>query len=326
MSTTCSDPTTTATATSAPATSAPATGASSAAGPAHPGPGSAGGDEFTVVQLAACDAVGRADRAGAGVPGHGGGAVELVPAPPGRSGAPRPAPTPHTERVQPRALSPAERARVRELLNTTYLDQAPATAWAETAGRQAQYHCSISTMYRILREHGEVTERRRQATHPPRVKPELMAASTEPGVDLGRDETRRSGAGCLVLPVRDHRHLQPLLPRAGMIAHTEDGELARRFLRESITKHRIDPDTLTLHADRGGPQKCKFRRRAALGPARHPVALRPKTSNDNPYSEAQFKTLKYRLGLPRPPKPRGPANPPTGRRRRPPGRRHWRRR
>ena len=61
---------------------------------------------------------------------------------------PRPAPKPHAERVQPRALSPAERARVRELLNTTYLDDAPATTWAKLLDA-GEYHCSISTMYRI---------------------------------------------------------------------------------------------------------------------------------------------------------------------------------
>jgi len=83
-----------------------------------------------------------------------------------------------------------------------------------------------------------------------------------------------------------------------MIAHTEDGDLAHRFLRESITKHRIDPDTLTLHADRGSPQKSKSV--AELLSDLHVTRShsQPKTSNDNPYSEAQFKTLKYRPVFP----------------------------
>lgn len=88
---------------------------------------------------------------------------------------PRPAPKPHRERIQPRALSPEERVRVRELLNSeAYVDEAPATVYAKLLD-DGEYYCSISTMYRILREHGEVRERRRQATHPPRVKPELVA-------------------------------------------------------------------------------------------------------------------------------------------------------
>jgi putative transposase len=301
MSTTCSDPTTTATAagapaTSAPATSAPATGASSAGGPAHPGPGSAGGDEVTVVQLAACDQlaelIGRAQAClVTGVPRSSWYRHNRVsPAPP------RPAPKPHAERVQPRALSPAERARVRELLNTTYLDDAPATAWAKLLDA-GEYHCSVSTMYRILREHGEVTERRRQATHPPRVKPELMAA--EPNQVWTWDVTKLAGPArgvwfCLYVIIDIFSRYTP----GWMIAHTEDGELARRFLRESITKHGIDPDTLTLHADRGSAMKSKSV--AELLSDLHVTRShsRPKTSNDNPYSEAQFKTLKYRPVFP----------------------------
>ncbi len=291
MSTTCSDPTTTAT-----ATTATAAGASSAAGPAHPGPGSAGGDEFTAVQQAACDElaelIGRAQAClVTGVPRSSWYRHNRVsPAPP------RPAPKPHTERVQPRALSPAERARVRELLNTTYLDDAPATAWAKLLDA-GEYHCSISTMYRILREHGEVTERRRQATHPPRVKPELMAA--EPNQVWTWDVTKLAGPArgvwfCLYVIIDIFSRYTP----GWMIAHTEDGELARRFLRESITKHRIDPDTLTLHADRGSALKSKSV--AELLSDLHVTRShsRPKTSNDNPYSEAQFKTLKYRPVFP----------------------------
>src|SRR5699024_4685258 len=104
---------------------------------------------------------------------------------------PRPGPIPHVERVQPRALSAAERARVRELLHSeAYVDLAPATVWAKEldAGR---YHCSISTMYRILREHDEVHERRRQATHPPRTKPELCA--TAPNQVWSWDITKLAG-------------------------------------------------------------------------------------------------------------------------------------
>jgi putative transposase len=163
---------------------------------AHPVPVNDAGsgdvpDAFAAAQRAACDElaelIGRAQACWAtGVPRsswyrHN----RLSPAPP------RPAPKPHTERVQPRALSPVERARVRELLNSEpYVDQAPATVWA-TLLDAGEYYCSISTMYRILREHGEVRERRRQATHPPRVKPELVA--TGPNQVWSWDITKLAG-------------------------------------------------------------------------------------------------------------------------------------
>lgn len=251
-----------------------------------------GREAFTAAQRAACDElaelIGRAAACrSTGVPRstyyrHN----RRSPAPP------RPAPKPHTERVQPRALSAAERARVHELLNTAYLDDAPATAWAKLLDG-GEYYCSISTMYRILREHGEVRERRRQATHPPRKKPELMA--TGPNQVWSWDVTKLAGPArgvwfCLYVLIDIFSRYTP----GWMIARTEDAELAQRFLSESITKHGIEPDTLTVHADRGAAMKSKSV--AELLSDLHVTRShsRPKTSNDNPYSEAQFKTLKYR--------------------------------
>ena len=261
------------------------------------GSGGEDGDGFVAAQRAACDElaelIGRAAACrAAGVPRsswyrhH-----RISPVPP------RPAPTPHAERVQPRALSLPERAAVRELLNTEpYVDQAPATVWA-TLLDAGQYYCSVSTMYRILREHGEVGDRRRQATHPPRVKPELVA--TGPNQVWSWDITKLAGPRrgvwfCLYVVLDIFSRYTP----GWMLATTEDGELARRFLRESITKHGIDPDTLTLHADRGGPMKCKTVAEMLADLQVTRSHSRPKTSNDNPYSEAQFKTLKYRPVFP----------------------------
>ncbi|MPY81541.1 MAG: transposase [Actinophytocola sp.] len=82
------------------------------------------------------------------------------------------------------------------------------------------------------------------------------------------------------------------------MAHREDQELARRFLRESITNHDVDPDTLTLHADRGAAMKSKTVAEMLSDLHVTKSHSRPKTSNDNPYSEAQFKTLKYRPVFP----------------------------
>lgn len=141
----------------------------------EPVTGGDGGDVFTTAQQAACDElaelIGCAGACRAtGVPRstyyrHN----RISPAPP------RPASKPHAERVQPRALDAQERARVHEVLNSkAYIDDAPATVYAKLLDA-GEYYCSISTMYRILGERDEVHERRRQATHPPRVKPELVA-------------------------------------------------------------------------------------------------------------------------------------------------------
>jgi putative transposase len=256
-----------------------------------------GGDGFAAAQQAACDElaglVGRAEACrAAGVPRssyyrhH-----RLSPAPP------RSAPKPHRERAQPRALTRKERDRVRELLNTEpYVDDAPATVWAKLLDA-GEYYCSVSTMYRILREHDEVRERRRQATHPPRVKPELMA--TGPNQVWSWDITKLAGPArgvwfCLYVIIDIFSRYTP----GWMIARTEDSDLARRFLSESITKHGIDPDTLTLHADRGSPMKSRTVAEMLSDLQVTRSHSRPKTSNDNPYSEAQFKTLKYRPVFP----------------------------
>ena len=261
--------------------------------------GSQDGDVFAAAQQDACEQlaelVGRAAACRAtGVPRsswyrHN----RSTPPPP-----PRPAPKPHVERVQPRALSQAERARVRELLNTEpYIDHAPATVWAKLLDA-GEYHCSISTMYRILREHDEVHERRRQATHPARKKPELLA--TAPNQVWSWDITKLAGPdrgiwyhAYVIIDI--YSRYNP----GWMIAETESGELARRFLDESITKHDIDPDTLTLHSDRGTSMKSKTVAELLADLQVTKSHSRPKTSNDNPYSESQFKTFKYRPVFPR---------------------------
>lgn len=254
-------------------------------------------DVFAAAQQAACDdlaeLIGRAAACRAtGVPRstyyrhH-----RVSPAPP------RSAPKPHVERIQPRALAPAERQRVRELLNSeTYVDEAPATVYAKLLDA-GEYYCSISTMYRILGEHGEVRERRRQATHPPRVKPELVA--TEPNQVWTWDITKLAGPArgvwfCLYVLIDIYSRYTP----GWMVAATEDADLAHRFLHTSINNHDIDPDTLTVHADRGGPMKSKSVAELLSDLQVTRSHSRPKTSNDNPFSESQFRTLKYRPAFP----------------------------
>jgi Transposase and inactivated derivatives len=263
----------------------------------QPGESGPESDAFDDAQQAACeelaDLVGRAAACRAtGMPRSSWYRRNRISPPP-----PRPTPKPHIERMQPRALSPDERARVRQLLNTEpFIDHAPATVWAKLLDA-GEYHCSISTMYRIMREHGEVSERRRQATHPPRTKPELLAA--KPNQVWSWDVTKLAGpargiwySAYVIIDIFSRYN------PGWMIAETENRELARRFLRESITKHDIEVDTLTLHADRGPAMKSKTV--AELLSDLHVTRShsRPKTSNDNPYSESQFKTLKYRPVFP----------------------------
>ncbi len=257
----------------------------------------AGADVFATAQQVACDQltelIGRAAACrAAGVARstyyhhH-----RVSPAPP------RPAPKPHVERRQPRALAPAERARVRELLNSeSYVDEAPATVYAKLLDG-GEYYCSISTMYRILREHGEVRERRRQATHPPRVKPELVA--TDPNRVWTWDITKLPGPArgvwfCLYVLIDIYSRYTP----GWMVAVAEDAELAHRFLHTAINNQDIDPDTLTVHADRGAAMKSKTVAELLSDLQVSRSHSRPKTSNDNPYSESQFKTLKYRPAFP----------------------------
>jgi putative transposase len=213
-----------------------------------------------------------------------------------RQSPPRPRPV-RERRPQPRALSAAERATVRAVLNgEDFVDKAPATVYHELLD-EGTYLASVSTMYRILREHDEVHERRRQATHPARVKPELV--TVKPNEVWSWDITKLHGPATWT-----YYYLYVILDiysryaTGWMVADRESAALAERLLAESIAKQSIDRDQLTIHADNGSSMASK------------PVAFlladlgvtkshsRPSTSNDNPYSEAQFRTLKYRPDFP----------------------------
>jgi putative transposase len=197
---------------------------------------------------------------------------------------PRPArPTPAN------ALTPAERARVLAVLHhDDFVDKAPAQVWA-TLLDEGQYLCSQATMYRILRQHGEVRERRAQATHPAKVKPELVA--TAPGQVFSWDITKLQGPGR-----GEYYHLYVMLDIFSRyvvgwtVAAAESAELAQAFIADITTTHGAPQ---AIHADRGTSMTSKpvAQLLLDLGVARS--HSRPRVSNDNPYSEAQFKTLKY---------------------------------
>jgi len=190
----------------------------------------------------------------------------------------------------PNALSSLERARVLALLSSpVYVDLAIPQVWARELD-EGRYWCSMSTMYRIARAAGQVSERRRQATHPPRVRPELVAHG--PNQVWSWDITALKGPvkgvwyRCYVLLDIFSRYVPGWL-----VAATEDAVVAKDFLADAVARNGIGPHT--IHADRGGAMVSKpvSELLVDLGVLRS--HSRPRTSNDNPYSEAQFKTMKY---------------------------------
>ena len=200
-------------------------------------------------------------------------------------------------RPQPSALSAAERQAILDALHSErFQDQSPYAVYA-TLLDEGVYLGSIRTFYRILQQAGEVRERRAQATHPARVKPELMADA--PRQVWSWDITKLKG------PEKwTYYYLYVLIDIFSryvvgwLLAPKESSELAKQLIADSIQREGVEPGSLTIHADNGSSMASK------------PVAFlladlgvtkshsRPHTSNDNPYSEAQFKTLKYRPEFP----------------------------
>jgi putative transposase len=196
-----------------------------------------------------------------------------------------------------RALSPVERQTVRDVLHSErFVDKAPAQVVATLLDEDV-YHCSTRTMYRVLASSREVRERRNQLRHPSYQKPELLA--TAPNQVWSWDITKLLG------PVKwSYFYLYVILDIFSryvvgwMLADHESARLAKRLIDETRSKQRIVPGQLTLHADRGPSMKSQgvAMLLASLGITK--THSRPHVSDDNPYSEAQFKTLKYCPGFP----------------------------
>ncbi len=212
-----------------------------------------------------------------------------------RARQPKPAPRPKAEPV--RALSEAEREEVHQTLNRErFADQAPREVYA-TLLDEGTYLCSPSTMYRVLDEHAEVRERRDQLRHPAYAKPELLA--TRPNQVWSWDITQLRG------PVKWTSYslyvMLDIFSRYAvgwLIAERESGSLAERLIAEACAKQQIARDQLTIHADNGGPMIAKPVTLLMTDLGVSPSHSRPHVSNDNPFSEAQFKTLKYQPDYP----------------------------
>ena len=209
-----------------------------------------------------------------------------------RQSPPPPKPPKPPRRRQPRALSEAERAGVLDVLHSEdHVDEAPATVYAKLLDRGV-YLCSVPTMYRVLRGENEVRERRRQARHPAAKKPELVAV--RPNEVWSWDITKLLG------PAKwTYFYLYVIIDIFSryvvgwMLARSERAWLAERLLAETIAKQNVTAGALVIHADRGTSM--------ASQPVAHLLAdlgvtkshSRPRCPNDNPYSESQFKTLKF---------------------------------
>ena len=204
----------------------------------------------------------------------------------------RPRPTPE------RALSEPERQQVLDVLHSErFVDVSPEEAWA-TLLDEGTYLCSTRTMYRILAaKHGGVRDRRAQLTHPPYATPELLAE--RPNELWSWDVSKLKGPAkwtwfylYVILDVFS-RYIV-----AWTVQHRETGQIATALIEQATEQQQITPKILTLHADRGGPMRSKpvAFLLADLGVTK--THSRPYTSSDNPYSESNFKTLKYRPEFP----------------------------
>jgi len=200
-------------------------------------------------------------------------------------------------KISPRAFSQAEKITVRQELNSErFQDCAPREVYAALID-EGRYLCSWRSMYRILAENEEVRERRNQLRHPNYSKPELLA--TGPNQLWSWDITKLLG------PTKwTYYYLYVILDVFSryvvgwMIAERESATLAEELIAETCVRQGIQPDQLTIHADRGSSMTSKSVAflLADLGVTK--THSRPHVSNDNPYSEAQFKTLKYHPDYP----------------------------
>jgi putative transposase len=209
-----------------------------------------------------------------------------------RHQAPPKPPSSATRPAPPNKLTDDEIGWVLDVLRSPrFVDLSPAQVFHVLLD-EGRYVASVSTYYRLLRAHGEVRERRRQASHPPRVRPELVAH--RPLIVWSWDITKLKG------PRRGEYYdlyvVLDIFSRcvvAWCVAPAESGELAKALIADAVARHQVPPGQLTIHADRGSSMTSNpvIELLAFLGVGRS--HSRPHVCNDNPFSEANFKTLKY---------------------------------
>jgi putative transposase len=192
----------------------------------------------------------------------------------------------------PLSLSQQERAYVLDILNSErFQDKSPYEVYPALLD-EGMHCCSISTMYRILGAHDQVKERRKQVQRPAYTKPELLA--TGPNQLWSWDITKLKSVSkwtyfylYVIIDVFSRYVV------GWLVAHREQKSLASKMIEESCIKQNISPGQLTVHADRGSSMKSKEVAQLLCDLGVVKSHSRPHVSNDNPFSEAQFKTLKY---------------------------------
>lgn len=209
----------------------------------------------------------------------------------------KPSPPPTPRPTPERALSSAERATVLdELHSERFIDRAPAEVF-HTLLDENRYLCSERTMYRILSENDEVRERRNQLRHPAYAKPELVATAPNQvwSWDITKLKTFEKFVYLYLYVILDifSRYVVGWL-----LDVRESTELAKRLVEETGRKQQVPPGQVTLHADRGGPMISDGMTQLLARLDMVKSHSRPHVSNDNPFSESQFKTLKYHPGFP----------------------------
>lgn len=203
----------------------------------------------------------------------------------------------HLKTPSPRALSIAEKESVFTLLNSErFQDQAPREVYA-TLLDDGLYVCHWRSMYRFLAENQQIRERRNVLVHPSSAKPELV--TTQPNQLWSWDITKLLGPAkhtfyYLYVILDVYSRYVP----GWLLAECESGELAKQLVLQTCEKQQIPVGQLTLHADRGGAMTSKPLALLLADLSVTKTHSRPQVSNDNPYSEAQFKTLKYRPDYP----------------------------
>jgi len=210
---------------------------------------------------------------------------------------PAPAATEAVSRSGPRFIEADQRETIFEMMCTEeYVDLAPAEIFFREldAGR---YPCSIRTLYRILKEKKAVGERRPQRRHVEYLKPELLATAPNQvwSLDITRLQALEKWTYYYLYVVMD---IYSRMVVGWMIADHETGANLQVLLQETLQKQDIGADQLKVHSDRGSPMKTLALAQLLADLSVAQSFSRPHTSNDNPFSESQFRTTKYHWSYP----------------------------
>jgi putative transposase len=204
-----------------------------------------------------------------------------------------PEPKPRLSRVPSNALSSSEKAQIRDVLHSEeFVEDTPYQIVSKLLDR-GEWLCSIRSMYRILSEAADIKDRRNQRRHPKYVKPIIQATAPRQlwSWDITRLPAEIKGKYYFLYAMID---VYSRYVVGWMITHEENSDRAQHFIRETLRQQGIeDKVQLTIHSDRGSPMTASntVELLAVLGLAQS--FARPRVSDDNPFSEAQFKTLKY---------------------------------